>query len=927
MKNTSIYQHIRASLLLSLFLVFGTAASAQDVAGEWTGVLEIQEQTLHVVFHIAKADEGYTATMDVPEQGAVEIPVTATAFDGAKLSLAVTNAGILYEGELKENSVVGTFSQGGMRFPMTLRQTSRPAPKHTASSMPAGNIRVSGAVHDKATGEAMMAVTVALLDTANHIVAAGATNNEGGFIFTTISAGSYALQVSFVGYEEQRLPVTVAETQTELKLPLIAMAEDSRQLETVTVVARKPLLERRIDKLVMNVADAISTDGSNGTEVLRRAPGLTVDNDGNVQLNGQAVAVWIDNRPSNLSGRDLAAILNSLDGSNIDKIEIISNPSAKYDAAGGAGIINILTKKNFLQGFSGSVQAGGGYYIADDVEGNYRNGNGTLNLNYRNNWMNMAVSGGASGSESFNTLDGNTTFGNIRQEVDNVTKYSYPSHNLRLTSDFFLTKKDIVGVIASGMWNEASFREDANPASLMYLNDALIETSASKGRTTSNTYNYTGNVNYQHLFDGSSHDLLMNFDYMKYNSDNFAEYDNVFDNVLDPTKPPLIFTNKGDKIVDVLSAKVDYNRPLGEKMQLETGGKFARSASDNALLRDDFYNGAWHRDPLMSNTYDYTERISALYASVGAQFNDKWSVKGGLRWENTWSRGNWQKSTGDTTTYQHYNDLFPTLYAGYTMSDKHSFNASYSLRIRRPNYETLNPFRSYAGAYIYNEGNPDLQPAYQHNLSISYTFSRFLNISLIGQHTTQMFTQILSTDTTTAVTSVVWDNFGTFTLAGMQIAFSQMPVTKWWTFNLYLNGFYMESSAPDYTKRLPFGQVYFENTFLMGSTWKAELMGSANSSIAQSYFVAEPMYFASAGVRKTLWDGKGSLSLNIDDIFNTQHARVLSDRNGQQIHTGNKWASRQFRLSFSYRFGKTAAKRTRVGEIEESTRLGSGDER
>ncbi len=789
------------------------------------------------------------------------------------------------------------------------------------NAAPVKKICLSGIVNDEATGKGLPFVTLALLDSLQKIIISGATNEQGEYIFTNISAGNYMLKASCIGYVETQLRLSLTGERDTVRLAAIVLAAQNTQLETVTITAKRPLLERKIDKLIMNVAGSVLAEGNSGTDILRKAPGVTVDHEGNVSLNGQTVAIWMDNRPLNLTGLDLAMILDALDGATVDKVEIIQNPSSKYDAEGVGGIINILTKKNFLKGFNGSVQAAGGYYL--ERSGYYRLNTGTT-LNYRNNWLNTAVNYNIRDYNGFSTTESTSLYGNTRHDTYQFDDFKNVAQTAKVSNDFFLTKNNTIGIVFSGMWTNMNYEPTGESHSEIYKDGVLAEGIISKGTTENKIYQYSGNLNYQHLFGDMTRDLLVNLDYMYYNTQPVLKEENYFHN----TPIPQIFTNTSQQKINILSLKADYTCPLGNTGALEVGGKIGQSITDNALLREDYIipPGSWQENDSLSNTYKYNEQIGALYASVWKQIGAKWSIKAGLRWESTWSQGDWQTANGDTTTTQNYNDFFPSFFADYVLSPKHYFSLSYSKRIQRPSYESLNPFRAYIGPYTYGEGNPSLAPEYTHMFTLSYTFKQLLSVSLFAQRTTQVMVQIMNVDTLTSETSIVWGNFGKTNFSGVSVSLSQIPVTKWWSFNLYIGGYYVESIAPDYSNSKLYGTVQFDNTFLIGKTWTVEASVKAQSKVPQGYFVNYPQYEGWCGVRKMLWDGKASITLYLNDAFNSYGTHVVSDRNGQRIEVQTTKASRLLNFTFTYRFGNSKTRQQRRGsELEENTRLGSGE--
>ncbi|MDR2361522.1 MAG: TonB-dependent receptor [Prevotellaceae bacterium] len=784
--------------------------------------------------------------------------------------------------------------------------------------------QISGIINDVTNGKPLEYVSVVLLNNQRTAVAATVTDEKGRFALADVPEGTYVLKASFVGYTERYIEVAVDVSTGDIRLPPITLAIESKRLDDVVVAVEKSMIEHHIDKIVINVADYIGSEGGNVVDILRKIAGITVDNDGNVSLNGQPAAIYIDGRPSNLSKMDLLNMLYFIEASEIDKVEIIQNPSAKYDAAGGSAIINIITKKNSLNGWSGSVQAGGGIFPdARDL----LNGNGGLTINYRNKWLNSSVNAGLRSDRRFSRYEADMELGDVRQYQYRYSETENTGRSVRMTTNFFIDSKNIIGFLLTGGWNRTEGGTDEDHSyTENYTAGRLTERSTGIDRTDNRLTNYSANANYQHIFKENTHDLLVNIDVMQYRTQPWSRHENRFYNAAgDSIALPRIWQNTTRQHVDISSAKVDYIRPLGRKTTLEAGGKWSQTTTDNSLLYEHWNHAQWQRDETQSNDFRYRERIGAIYASVGATLSKKWQAKAGLRWENTSSSGDWRRATGgDTTTSQQYNDLFPTAYIGYTHSMEQSFSLSYAMRIRRPDYGTLNPFRHYANYYTYSEGNPRLLPQYSHTLNAGYRYEKF-NASLYLQHATQVISEETTVDTTSQtgypVTAHTYGNFGQTTFAGLTASWSNLFPAIWWSFNLYLSGLYAASSANAYHNNGWFGNLYMENTFYIGKTWRAELTGNAQTPLPYGYYRIAGNYSLSAGLRKNLWNHKASLSLYIDDLFNSQHSHILTDRHGQRIDMHNTWSSRQIRLSFSYRFRQAIKPRERIGNTEEQNRL------
>ncbi|MDR0667020.1 MAG: outer membrane beta-barrel protein [Prevotellaceae bacterium] len=786
--------------------------------------------------------------------------------------------------------------------------------------------KIAGTVYDAATERAMEHVTVVLLDHRQKTMDATLTDAAGAFTLVDIPAGRYVLKLSFLGYADRRIDVAMASDGGDVRVPPIAMAVESKRLDEVVVAVEKSMIEHHIDKIVINVADYIGTEGGNVVDMLRKIAGITVDSDGNVSLNGQPAAIYLDNRPSNLSKMDLLNMLYFIEAAEIDKVELIQNPSAKFDASGGSAIINIITKKNTLNGWSGSVQASGGAFV--DTTGLF-NGAGGATVHYRNKWFNTSLHGGLRSDRQATGYEATTTMGDVRQYQHRYGEYTNAGQTARMTTNFFAGEKDVIGFILSGGWNHTSggTGEIASRTD-HFVADRLLQRTGNSDRSNNRLTTYSANANYQHTFKKDRHDLLVNVDAMRYSTQPWSYNETRFINMTDATDvpPPRIWQHTLRQKVETRSAMIDYERPIGKRITVEAGGKLAETSTTNSLLYEQWELAGWQRDDGLSNDFRYRERIGAIYVSVGATLGKKWQLKRGLRWENTWSRGDWQLAPGrDTATARRYNNLFSTIYVGYNQSLEQSWSLSYAQRIQRPDYAALNPFRSFSNYYSYSEGNPHLLPQYIHTIHANFRREKW-NVGGYLQLATQVITENIRTDTTIyagyPVTARTWSNFGQTSLAGISLSGTNLFPVDWWSYNLHLSGLYIASTSNDqYRNNGWFATAYMENTFYIGRTWRAELTGNVQSPLPYGYYRVDGNYTVSAGLRKTLWNHAATLTLYIDDMFDSRRSHILVDRDGQRMEIRNTWSSRQVRLSFSYRFRQAIRSREGVGRLDERDRL------
>ncbi|OFY41123.1 MAG: hypothetical protein A2X18_12250 [Bacteroidetes bacterium GWF2_40_14] len=783
---------------------------------------------------------------------------------------------------------------------------------------------IYGKVIEKENGNALPFATVSILNNEKKIIGGATSGEDGKFTVNNILFGVCNVKVSFIGFKDTTLNIRIAENATNIDLGTIALATDAVTLKSAVVTARIPVIEQKLDKIVMNVADAIATQGSNALDVLRKAPGISIDPDGNILLNGSAVQVWIDGRPSYLSGQELESLLNGTDGATIDKIEIIAHPSAKYDASGSGGIINIRTKKNFVKGINGSMRAG---YTSAPYTRYYQGADGTLNLNYRGEKTSTSVSYSPRYNETFNIFNSTTNLGGGKilkgnTEVDRIVH----NNSFKVSNDIFINKQNTFGVILSGfIRNSEDNTYDPVTGSKLYENGTLTEKINTGIDNKGNFGNFSGNLNYTHIFKDNQ-EITVNADWGYYDIGNYSFQTNEFLNAANnQTRVPDIFQSNSAQYINIKSVKADFEQTLWKKAKLEAGIKWAESKTDNDLVREDKINNAWTKNNLLSSKFNYTEDVSAAYLSLAKQFSTKWTAKAGIRAELTNAKGEW--ISADTLTSKKYLDLFPTAFLGYTPNDNLRFGLSYTYRIKRPSFYQLNPFRMYVDASSSLEGNPDLDPEFSHGLSLSLGIMKNLTVSIDGQFSNGVIIQNPYFNPSTGEKMLKWENFGHQSFVGATISLTELVVTKWLVLNANCFLANVSNKDLDYTRSSLFAQGTANAAFLLPKNYKVEITGNFQSGIPYGYFVVKPSGDLSIGAKKNMMNNKATLSLNMTDILNTQTTRAdLSNSilNGYEFHSS--YRSRQIVLSFSYRFGQgKAAKARKVGISEEATRVSAGN--
>ena len=753
---------------------------------------------------------------------------------------------------------------------------------------------------------------------------------------------SMILQVSFIGYKTVARAIHSGDANL-----LITLQEESEELAEVEVKAKRQLIERQFDKIVLNVSNSPFAAGSNGKDLLKKAPGVQVDKDGNVTVNGKSVEVYIDGRPSYLSGDQLKAMLEGTDGSTIEKIEIISNPSAKYDAAGQGGIINIKTKRNMIQGLNGTLSAsyGGMYY--GDVEKWQNREMFSLNLNYRSEKtytfatltqlyvdQNIHVE---VGSEALDTLTQTRT--ERYDESEYVCDFQY--YMAKIGNDWFIDKKNTFGFIFQAPF--MIMRQDVPEGhgwGYTKVGDDIVENSMSVLANPIRSQQYTANLNYTHVFNDSlDRELTANVDYNRYagqqgNSQQNRYYYNGFaDTVVTG------MDIETDQVVDIYSAKVDFQTRFWQTGVIEAGAKWAMSNTFNRMTTDSTLNGVAR--PTQRSDFDYSEQVAAVYISVAKQFGQKFNAKLGLRGEFTHSEGDW--ISADSTSVKNYFDVFPTAFFGYNPTDKWSMNVSYTRRIKRPNYYQLNPFRTYMDAHNYQEGNLELTPEFNNQVDLNFSYSQYVSLAFNFAHTQDMLSAHMEL-LPNGNGRQKWVNFGTCTTHGGNLSLTELPLvpkfetgadgtrqmTGAWlalTVNAAYYNFINRSYDGTYLNRNHYASASATLTAYLPQDWTLSVDGNYNTPLTIGYNKTDATWYMGAAVRK-MWRKQGLiLNIQAQDLLRSVHYRSesfgMAEGNSSYIYQNSRY--QHVSLSLTWMFGQQQyVKRRNVGNMEEAERLGGG---
>ncbi|MTI33169.1 TonB-dependent receptor domain-containing protein [Xanthovirga aplysinae] len=775
---------------------------------------------------------------------------------------------------------------------------------------------ISGKVVDK-DSNALEWTNVSLLQASDSSLVTGTISDSEGKFQLNAASGNYIMKVSFIGYTTFQKPFTIKQNISLQKE--IILEEDKKNLETVVVKGQKNLIERKADRIVFNVENSPSTAGSSGWEALRKAPGVMTDQNGEVAISGKKGArVMINDRIVQLSGDELKAYIEGLSADDISSIEVITAPPAKYDAEGAAGLINIKTKSTPAFGLVGSLRSG----LEQASLFGY---NGGINFYYQDQKINIYGQYGGKSSGFTGVNDGTTTIYDATTYIADHYKYRNLTHNFKGGLDYKLNNKNVIGLMA-----ESSSRKGKGDISSITTfdnqEDNLFE---NPSNTDSKRQLYSLNLNYRRDFSTEGHSLSTDLDYTTYQSNSLQEiYDFQKESKLESTGNGMkhfLSESLSDQDFTIQSAKIDYNLPI-KNLSLESGAKISRvKVKSDAEFKDNL-NGALAKDPTKSNLFHYQETISALYTGINSSIKEKFDVKLGLRGEYTQIEQNSQGSL-DSTNQNNYLSFFPSVFLLYKDTDRQQWKLSYNKRIRRPSYRSLNPFRYYKNPYTYAEGNPYLQPSTVHNLELGYTLDQTYTISAYYQYNLNDATDMAFQEPQDEYLYYSYINLPPSKRYGMNF-YIPITFTSWWSINNSLNLYAVKENFTYLNQYISNHQLSANlsstNTFSISNGIKIELSSWYNSPQRSFIYKVGNTFDVSLGVKKSLFNDRGSLALNLSDIFKGNVAEVDINLEQMKAEYRNQFDTRYLRLSFNYKFGKESVKNNRkrkAGNQEERNRL------
>lgn len=775
------------------------------------------------------------------------------------------------------------------------------------------NAQISGIVKDQ-QGNGLEKSTVSLLNAKDSsVIKLAVTGANGKFSLSVPRSGRFLVNVSHVGFAPQYSKIFELAGSGEVALPEFSLVKTTTEMTGVTVVSQKPIIEVKSDKTIVNVEGTINATGTDALELLRKSPGVMIDKDDNISLAGKnGVQIYIDGKPTPLTGTDLANFLHSLQSAQIESIEIITNPSAKYEAAGNAGIINIRLKKNKSYGTNGSVS--GGY-----TQGVYDKWNGTLNLNHRNKNVNVF------GNYNYNNGKTPIQFNSTKEQFDtlfnqeNHITFLNNTHGFKAGMDYFINSKSTVGAVVNG--NFAS--NDITTAGPLYFNyiptGQLVKILRASNTNDQTRNNANSNLNYRYEDkNGKSLSIDADYGYYRIRSNQFQpNYYYASDSVTEIDRA--IYSMIQNTNIDLYSLKADYEQNF-KGGKLGFGGKIGIVNTDNDFQRYNIYTTGKILDTLKSNRFKYNENINAVYVNYNKQLKKGILYQAGVRLENTHSEGT---STGfsqvngnyvpyDSTFKRDYTDLFPSASLTFNKNPMKQWTISYSRRIDRPAYQDLNPFEFKLNEYTFMKGNTQLRPQYTNSVGVTNIYKFKLTTQLNYSHVKDIFAQLPDTiDKTKGF--LTKKNLATQDVIALSISYPFQY--KWYSFFATVNSNYSHYTA-DFgggsrkVNQSVFSLVYYmQNSIKFGKGWTGEITGFyVSPSVWQGVIRSGSLGSVDLGLQKIIFKGKGTVRAGMGDVFGTLKWKGTSDFAGVHSVFQGHGELQQFKLNFSYRFGNNQVK-------------------
>ena len=786
-----------------------------------------------------------------------------------------------------------------------------------------GKATITGSIADEKEKGLSNASVVLLKLKDSSLVIGVISNTEGKFSFNYILPGSYCINISLLGYKTTYSAAFTIKGEEKIVVPPFRIIQETTSLNEVTIIAKKPLFEQKIDRMIINVANSITSAGGTALEVLERSPGVTVNQQSNtISMNGKnGVVVMINGKINRMPIEAVVQMLAAMSADNIEKIELITTPPSNFDAEGNAGYINIVLKANTQYGTNGSYAFTGGYGKGLLSEGRFT-------FNHRKNKLNYYGDISLSNRKSLQVFSfyhkivntGDTTETTSISNRDFTRLY----YSGKAGIDYELSKKTTIGAFFSGYDNR--FTNHASNNSTIITNQQLDSSLVIINDELNDWSNLSANFNLQKNVSADEK-ILVNANYDYYYDNNPNKYANSFYDKNGIFLYSQFLRSSKITPINVWVGAFDYSKKISKKISWEAGLKTTLSKFKNNVQIDTLINNISKINNTLSAKYNLKENINAAYSALGITLNEKTSIKVGLRYEYTVS--NLGSQVRQNIVDRHYGKLFPSIFLAHTINDNHSFNLSYSKRITRPTFNDMAPFLVFVDPYTFFSGNAALQPSITDAVGVAYVYKKTI-LSISYSYEANPITNFSPTiDSVTNIETLAADNQRSkksFS-ASLSLPFT---ITKWWSMQNNLNAVWQQLNTTFNKTPVSITQHNFSisstQTFTFPKEISLELSGNYNSKALFGIYKVQPFGELNVGLQKKLPKQRSVIRLNAFNILNSMVFKPAVDLPKQNLVASGRliFSYPSFRLTFTHNFGSDKVKQQRersTGNEEEKSRV------
>jgi outer membrane receptor protein involved in Fe transport len=782
---------------------------------------------------------------------------------------------------------------------------------------------ISGKVVDSDNNPISLANVIIFSEDGDSFLKGTSTDDQGAFTISNLSTESYIVKISFIGYDEFEQKIILT---GNLDLEKIQLNEISESLNEVTVIAKKPTITRKPDRLVFNVENTALTEGST-LGVLKSTPGIIVS-EGSINIKSSPATVFINNRRVQLTSDELISLLESAPANSIKSVEVITNPPASYDADSGA-VINIIMSKNLVTGYRGSV-------FANYTQGVFPRYNGGTSQYFKNNKINLNLNYSYSQNkinrdqdDTINYLVNPNTAEPDVYEIDEIWKSNInrntwsQTHNLNLNFDYYINDNNTLSLTSTGLYTPYYKYLVKNKTDIFDENLTIQDRFTADNLSRDNKYNIGTDLIFRHDFDNSA-SLTVNAHYTIYD---YNRDQNVFTNNYDASnafEDSSEFNTDANQKTNIINGKIDYSLPINETSSFDVGAKYSNVNTDSDITRLDIIGGTEVLNTANSNTFDYDENVLAAYANYSKSW-DKWDLSFGLRVEQSAIEG--KSVTLLQTNTQDYLDWFPNASLSHQISESVNIKGNYKRSITRPNYTDLNPFTFFLNESNIVLGNPNLDPTYRDYFYLGVNFLEKFTISGYYNNYDGDIVELPRQDNDTNIIAYTPTNLDKKVEYGFDFEYIAAPTNTW---DLYfVTSFYNISEEANFDEGFA-EQNQWSNYSILSNSFSFLEDRSLNASVTftwvgknlQQFQVIDDRLVSDLSVSKTILNKKGVITLAVEDLFNLQDYKSRTSYLNQSSFGKVDADNRSIKLGFRYKFGNTKlSTNERTTDAEERERL------